>query len=106
MTAVRPPARFGHLDIHNGTVIFNEKPQSREGWINGGFLVFEPSFFDMLPDGDDISMEHVLMQTLSPQGQLSAYQHTGYWQSMDTLRDKQTLENQWQSGNPPWKIWS
>ena len=106
MTAVRPPARFGHLDIDQGSVVFNEKPQSREGWINGGFMVFEPQFFDMLPDGDDISMEHVMMRTLSPQKQISAYQHEGYWQSMDTLRDKQTLETQWQSGNPPWKIWS
>jgi glucose-1-phosphate cytidylyltransferase len=105
ITAVRPPARFGRLDLHDDAVVFNEKPQSGEGWINGGYMVFEPAILDYLPDGDNVSMEHVLMETLSPQGQISAYRHTGYWQCMDTLRDKQTLENLWQSGSPPWKVW-
>lgn len=105
VTAVRPPARFGGL-IFNGDLVarFTEKPQSGEGWINGGFLVFEPEIFEYL-EGDNSSLESDGLERLALEGQLAAYRHPDFWQCMDTLRDLRRLESLWQSGNPPWKLW-
>ncbi len=106
LTAVRPPARFGHLVLDGGQVVqFTEKPQTSEGWINGAFFVLEPGVFDYI-DGDDTSWEREPLERLAYNGQLMAYQHTSFWQCMDTLRDKKLLEELWQSGDAPWKIWS
>lgn len=105
LTAVRPPARYGHLTIENNKIIeFTEKPQTGEGWINGAFFVLEPGVFDYI-DGDDIVWEKEPLERLARDGQLMAYQHTSFWQCMDTLREKYILEKLWQSGNAPWKIW-
>ncbi|GAC1542256.1 MAG: glucose-1-phosphate cytidylyltransferase [Vulcanimicrobiaceae bacterium] len=102
LTAVRPPARFGALDIRDDRVAeFIEKPQASEGWINGGFFVFEPSVFDRI-DGDRTLLEHEPLAGLARDGQLSCYKHDGFWQPMDTARDKRLLEELWASGNPPW----
>jgi glucose-1-phosphate cytidylyltransferase len=99
---VRPPARFGTLDIEGDRVArFVEKPQASEGWINGGFFVFEPSIFDRI-DGDETSLEHEPLAQLARDGQLSCYRHEGFWQPMDTARDRRLLEDLWASGNPPW----
>jgi glucose-1-phosphate cytidylyltransferase len=102
VTAVRPPARFGMLEI-DGThaKVFSEKPQAGEGWINGGFFVFEPAIFDRIP-GDDTFLEHEPLASLARDGQLSVYKHDGFFHPMDTLRDKRYLEEQWASGNAPW----
>ncbi|RJX31013.1 MAG: glucose-1-phosphate cytidylyltransferase [Oxalobacter sp.] len=103
VTAVRPPARFGDLAIEGGKVMrFAEKPQAGEGWINGGFFVFEAGVFDYL-ESDATVLEREPLERLAADGQLMAYHHSGYWQSMDTLRDKQALEEQWASGAAPWK---
>lgn len=103
VTAVRPPARFGDLSIENDSVkCFAEKPQAGEGWINGGFFVFELGIFDYL-NGDDTILEREPLERLAADGQLMAYRHEGYWQSMDTLRDKHALEEQWACGMAPWK---
>ena len=102
VTAVRPPARFGDLRITDGRVAnFEEKPQTGEGWINGGFFVFEPGVFDFIAD-DTTILEKAPLERLAQSGQLMAYQHTGYWQSMDTLRDKQALEQALATGDAPW----
>lgn len=102
VTAVRPPARFGDLRIEDGQVVnFEEKPQAGEGWINGGFFVFEPAVFDYI-EGDTIILEKAPLEQLAKQGQLMAFRHGGYWQSMDTLRDRQALEEVWASGKAPW----
>jgi glucose-1-phosphate cytidylyltransferase len=95
LTAVRPSARFGHLEFKGDQVAqFSEKPQTMEGWINGAFFVLEPGVFDYI-DGDDTQWEREPM----------AYRHTSFWQCMDTLRDKKLLEELWQTGKAPWKIW-
>lgn len=106
VTAVRPPARFGGIRLgKKGEVeTFVEKPQIGEGWINGGFFVFEPEIFNYIENDQTILESHVL-ENLSKENQLFAYQHEGFWQCMDTLRDKRLLENLWQSGKAPWKIW-
>jgi len=105
MTAVRPPARYGHLNIENSRIVeFTEKPQTGEGWINGAFFVLEPGIFDYI-QGDDIVWEKEPLEQLAKDGQLMAYQHSSFWQCMDTLREKYILEKLWQSGNAPWKIW-
>lgn len=105
VTAVRPPARFGGLLINNGMVEnFTEKPAAGEGWINGGFLVFEPGVFDYL-QADDDSLEVHALEKIAADGQLAAYEHPDFWQCMDTLRDKHYLEKLWQSGNAPWRSW-
>ncbi|HXG43480.1 MAG TPA: glucose-1-phosphate cytidylyltransferase [Gemmatimonadales bacterium] len=106
VTAVRPPSRFGGLLLDGDRVSeFSEKPQTGEGWINGGFFVFEREVFDYLPD-DETILEREPLERLSQDGQLMAYRHCGFWQPMDTLREKQLLEALWQSGNPPWKMWA
>jgi glucose-1-phosphate cytidylyltransferase len=104
VTAVRPPARFGGL-IFDGDLVseFTEKPQIGEGWINGGFMVFEPEVFDYI-SGDDTSLEVDTLETLARTGQLAAYRHEGFWQCMDTLRDKRQLEQLWRGGHAPWQI--
>ncbi len=105
VSAVRPPARFGRLEIQADQVVeFSEKPQLGEGWINGAFFVLEPGIFDYI-EGDDTQWEREPMERLARDGQLMAYRHTGFWQCMDTLRDKRLLESLWQSGDAPWKVW-
>ena len=105
VTAVRPPARFGALVLEGDTVReFSEKPQTGEGWINGGFFVFEAGIFDYLKD-DRTILERDPLERLAEAKQLRAYRHEGFWQPMDTLRDKQLLESLWAGGSPPWKIW-
>lgn len=106
MTAVRPTARYGHLELEGNQVQeFSEKPQTTGGWINGAFFVLEPQVLEYI-DGDETMWEHAPLVNLAKDGQLMAYQHTSFWQCMDTLREKHILENLWNSGNPPWKIWS
>jgi glucose-1-phosphate cytidylyltransferase len=106
LTAVHPPARFGHLDLDGNKVVeFSEKSQTREGWINGAFFVLEPEVFDYI-EGDETQWEKEPLEKLARDGQLMAFQHTSFWQCMDTLRDKHLLEELWLKGNPPWKTWS
>ncbi len=105
ITAVRPPARFGGLGFEGDLVVkFSEKPQTGEGWINGGFAVFEPAIFDFIPD-DGTSLESVSLEKLAEAGQLAAYRHEGFWQCMDTLRDKRLLTGLWEANEAPWKTW-
>ncbi len=104
VTAVRPPARFGGLVFEGDRVSeFTEKPQVGEGWINGGFMVFEPAVFKYLGNDDCILEAHTLEQ-LAREGELMAYKHEGFWQCMDTVRDLKVLESLW-SSTPPWKVW-
>ena len=105
VSAVRPPARFGGL-IFDGNMVsdFTEKAQIGEGWINGGFLVCEPEIFRYL-DGDDSSLEVDALERLAVDRQLAAFRHEGFWQCMDTLRDKRLLESLWSSNRAPWKVW-
>ena len=106
VTAVRPAARFGGMTFDGNKVVeFKEKPQTGEGWINGGFFVFEPKIFDYL-HGDDTVLEGSPLENLAKDGQLMAYKHESFWQCMDTLRDKQLLEKSWNDGNALWKVWS
>ncbi len=106
VTAVRPPARFGGL-IFEGALVadFTEKPQIGEGWINGGFLVFEPGIFDYL-EGDHNSLEAEMLERLARERQLAAYRHDRFWQCMDTLRDKRLLNDLWNKEQAPWKVWA
>jgi glucose-1-phosphate cytidylyltransferase len=105
ITAVRPPARFGGLEFHGDQVVnFREKPQIGEGWINGGFMVLEPAVHDYI-DGDDTLFEKEPLERLAADGQLMAFRHEGFWQPMDTLREKHLLEELWKSGDAPWKVW-
>ena len=105
VTAVRPPSRFGGLNLAGDTVTeFSEKPQTGEGWINGGFFVFEPGLFDRLESDDDI-LERAPLEILADMGELMAFRHEGFWQPMDTIREKQLLESLWESGEAPWKTW-
>ena len=102
---VRPPARFGHVRLDGDRIsTFEEKPQTAEGWINGGVFILEPQVFDYI-EGDDTAFEKAPMKNLARDGQLMAYRHEGFWQCMDTLRDKRTLEEIWRSGDAPWKTW-
>ena len=106
VTAVRPPARFGGLIFDGNLVVeFTEKPQIGEGWINGGFLVFQPGVFKYL-EGDNTSLEADLLERLADDQQLAAYRHDRFWQCMDTLRDVRLLERLWESGKAPWKVWT
>jgi glucose-1-phosphate cytidylyltransferase len=106
LTAVRPPARYGHLVFDQNRVAeFNEKPQIGEGWINGAFFVLEPQVFEYI-EGDETQWEKEPLERLAAEGQLMAYKHQGFWQCMDTLREKHILNSLWDSGRAPWKIWS
>jgi len=105
VTAVRPPARFGRLHIDGEVVTkFGEKNQAEEGWINGGFLVLNPGVRKFLLDYET-PLEHYPLVTLAQEGQLVAYKHDGFWQPMDTLREKHDLEELWKTGSAPWKLW-
>ncbi|WP_181705385.1 glucose-1-phosphate cytidylyltransferase [Chthonobacter rhizosphaerae] len=105
ITAVRPPARYGHMRFEGDAVVaFEEKPQTAEGWINGAFFVLEPEVLDYI-DGDMTMFEHAPLENLARDGQLMAYRHEGFWSAMDTLRDKHTLEKIWDSGERTWAIW-
>lgn len=105
VTAIQPPGRYGALALEDGLVrSFQEKPAGDGAWINGGFFVLEPTIFDYI-DGDQTSFEAAPLQRLAEADELMAYQHHGFWQAMDTLRDKNTLESLWQK-NPPWKLWA
>jgi len=106
LTATQPPGRFGSLRL-NKTLVegFQEKPQGDGGWINGGFFVLSPKVIDYIAD-DTTLWEREPMEGLARDGQLAAYQHAGFWQPMDTLRDKVLLQQLWESGNAPWKTWA
>lgn len=106
MCAVQPPGRFGALDIDGHRITrFEEKPSGDGSWINGGFFVLEPGVLKHI-GGDDTVWERGPLEALAREGQLSAYTHEGFWQPMDTLRDKVKLESMWQSGEAPWKVWA
>jgi glucose-1-phosphate cytidylyltransferase len=105
VTAVHPPARFGALNLAGNKVCeFTEKSQTGEGWINGGYFVFEPEVLDYL-SGDETVLEREPLERLAEDDELRAFLHEGFWQPMDTLREKQQLENLWQSGAAPWAVW-
>jgi glucose-1-phosphate cytidylyltransferase len=105
LTAVRPTARFGRLELDGNQIAeFSEKPQTGEGWINGAFFVLEPGIFDYIA-GDDTQWEKEPLEELAKDGQLMAYLHEGFWQCMDTLREKQLLQSMWDGGDAPWKVW-
>ena len=89
----------------SGVSEFVEKPHIAEGWINGGFMIFEPKVFDYVTD-DGVSLERDVMQKLASEGELTACEHEGFWQCMDTIRDRQTLEELWRGGDAPWRVWS
>lgn len=105
MTAVQPEGRFGVLDIENNSVLsFREKNKDDMGWINGGYMVLEPEVFKYI-EGDNTIFEREPLETLAQEGQLDCYKHSGFWQCMDTMRDKQKLEELWNANKAPWKNW-
>ena len=105
LTGVQPPGRFGALEIEGHRVkSFQEKPDGDGSWINGGFFVLEPSVIDLIV-GDLVTWERQPLEALAKADQLNIYKHNGFWQPMDTLRDKQHLEELWASGKAPWKVW-
>jgi len=106
VTAVQPPGRFGALDLADDDAVrsFVEKPSGDGAWMNGGFFVLEPAVLDYI-SGDGTLFEGEPLGRLAADGQLTAYRHRGFWQPMDTLRDKRLLENLWDSGRAPWKTW-
>jgi glucose-1-phosphate cytidylyltransferase len=105
VTAVRPPSRFGSFILDGNRITrFEEKPQTGEGWINGGFFVLEPGVLDLI-EGDDTIWERRPMEKLAAAGELMAYRHDGFWQAMDTLRERRVLEDLWATGKAPWKVW-
>lgn len=106
ITAVQPPGRFGALDLQPSGAVgaFREKPQDEGGWINGGFFVLEPSVFEFLED-DQTIWERQPLERLATTGQLAAYRHHGFWQPVDTLREKLLLEDLWSRDRAPWKVW-
>ncbi|MEM9601224.1 MAG: glucose-1-phosphate cytidylyltransferase [Pseudomonadota bacterium] len=108
MTAVQPPGRFGAFSLGDGETVvgsFREKPSGGSAYINGGYFVLEPGVIDYI-EGDHTTWEREPMERLAQEGQLSAFRHDGFWQPMDTLRDKMQLEDLWASGSAPWKVWS
>jgi glucose-1-phosphate cytidylyltransferase len=106
VTAVHPSSRYGELSINGGLVrSFREKPQVNEGWINGGFMVFERAAFDGLPPRDDLVLETDVLEAQAKTGELAVYQHGGFWQSMDTYREMCLLNDMWASGHAAWRIW-
>ena len=105
MTAVQPPGRFGSVRLSEQKIVaFDEKPQGDGAWINGGYFVLSPAVFDYL-DGDQTVWEREPLERLAAEGKLSAFVHRGFWQPMDTLRDKNALEELWATGAAPWKVW-
>ena len=103
VSAVHPGARFGELEIDNKIVTnFQEKPQTGQGWVNGGYFIIEPQFFDLI-DGDSTILEQEPLKKVAEMGELMAYHHEGYWQCMDTKRDRDHLEELWNTGNAPWR---
>jgi glucose-1-phosphate cytidylyltransferase len=106
VTAVPSPGRFGILEMDEGGGVrrFREKPENEVGWINGGFFVLEPTIFDYI-EGDETMWERTPLERLAADGELSAFRHTGFWQPMDTLRDKRELERLWSTNAAPWKTW-
>jgi glucose-1-phosphate cytidylyltransferase len=105
LTAVRPPARFGHVELEGDQVAeFSEKPQVGEGWINGGFFVLNTKVLDYI-DGEETHFQKEPLERLAKDGQLMAFKHTSFWQCMDTLRDKILLQQLWDSERAPWKVW-
>jgi glucose-1-phosphate cytidylyltransferase len=103
VSAVHPGARFGELDINNNVVTsFKEKPQVTQGWINGGYFVIEPEFFDLI-EGDSTILEKSPLERAAEMGELMSYQHDGFWQCMDTKRDRDSLENLWETDSALWK---
>ncbi len=106
LTAARPPGRFGALDLDESGRVrqFKEKPSGDGGMINGGFFVLSPKVFDLI-EGDRVIWEREPLEALAASGQLAAYRHDGFWQPMDTVRDKTYLEELWANGAPPWKVW-
>jgi glucose-1-phosphate cytidylyltransferase len=107
MTGVRPPGRFGEIQADGDRVTsFAEKPQAAGGLINGGFCVFEPEIFDYIPERLGIALEIEPLQRLAAEGELQVYRHDGFWQPMDTLREHDLLNNLWQQGAAPWRVWS
>jgi len=106
VTAVHPPARFGELTVDGGQVaFFSEKPQTSVGCINGGFFVFRRELFDCLRDADDCTLEQEALTKISADGELMAFQHSGFWQCVDTVREMEILRGLWESGRAPWKVW-
>jgi glucose-1-phosphate cytidylyltransferase len=106
VTAIQPPGRYGALDIDAGCVLsFQEKPAGDGAWINGGFFVLEPRVIDFIDD-DQTSWEATPLVQMAAQGELMSYQHRGFWQPMDTLREKNHLEDLWAAGRAPWKVWT
>ncbi len=106
VTTVRPAARFGGMELDSDQVVeFKEKPHTGEGWINGGYFVCEAGFLDYI-DGDDCILEREPLEKLAAQGELMAYRHSGFWQCMDTVRDRQLLEELWSGDAAPWKVWT
>jgi glucose-1-phosphate cytidylyltransferase len=106
VTAVRPPARFGGIELVDDNVVaFAEKPQIGEGWINGGYMVLEPEVLELLPDDNSV-LENDVLAHLAKTGELAAFRHYDFWQCMDTLRDKRLLERLWREGKSPWKVWT
>lgn len=105
VTAVHPPARFGELQLDGHLVRkFSEKPQTHEGWINGGFFVLEPEVLNYIA-GNETSFEREPMERLARDQHMMAFRHEGFWQPVDTLREKELLDHLWETGNAPWKIW-
>jgi len=104
-TATQPPGRFGTLDMNQNKIVsFDEKPLGDGAWINGGYFVMSPEVIDYI-DGDDTTWEKEPIEKLAKEGKLSAFKHIGFWKPMDTLRDKNQLDEMWNSGKAPWKIW-
>ena len=106
VTAVQPPGRYGALQFAEANAVsgFQEKPQGDGGWVNGGFFVLEPEAIDRI-EGDATLWEQEPLKRLAHEGQLTAFHHNGFWQPMDTLRDRQLLEELWAQGQAPWKLW-
>jgi glucose-1-phosphate cytidylyltransferase len=105
MTAVQPPGRFGALDLEDNKIrAFEEKPKGDGAWVNGGYFVLSPKVLDLIKD-DKTIWEREPLSNLAKQGELAAFRHQGFWQPMDTLRDRVLLEELWQKGAAPWKVW-
>jgi len=107
LTAVQPAGRFGSIDINNNGIVesFREKPQGDGAWISGGFFVMEPGVFDYLTNGDSTILERKPLEQLAENGQLNAFKHYGFWRPMDTLRDRNELNDMWTKGTAPWALW-